>query len=271
MDTKFNESLDYIRKLYSGSPKVGIVLGTGLGGLVREIKIEKEIPYNFIPHFPISTVESHFGKLIFGKMGDKSVVAMQGRFHFYEGYDMAQITFPIRIMKLLGVETLYISNAAGSVNPNIKKGSLMAIDDHINLQGMSPLIGPNLDAFGPRFPDMSRPYDTTMILAAEKIAKEENITLHKGVYVALVGPNLETRAEYRFLRIISAEVVGMSTVPEVIVARALGMRVAAVSCITNNAAGMSLAPLDHSEVMEVGRSVAARFEGLITEFVRHLP
>ena len=260
MDTKFYESLDYIRRLYAGSPEIGIVLGTGLGGLVREIKIEKEIPYNFIPHFPISTVESHFGKLIFGKMGEKSVVAMQGRFHFYEGYDMAQITFPIRIMKLLGVKTLFISNAAGTVNPDIKKGTLMLIDDHINLQGMSPLIGPNIDSLGPRFPDMSRPYDPEMMMVAQKIAKEEKITLSKGVYAALVGPNLETRAEYRFLKIIGADVVGMSTVPEVIVANHMGIKVLAISVVTDECDPDNLMPVNIEEII----AIAGRAEPNLT-------
>ncbi|MEM7039943.1 MAG: purine-nucleoside phosphorylase, partial [Bacteroidota bacterium] len=210
---QINEALNYIRKQYKDTPEVGIVLGTGLGGLVSEINIEKEIAYNFIPHFPVSTVESHFGKLIFGTIGDKKIVAMQGRFHYYEGYSMAEITFPIRVMKLLGVNTLYISNAAGGMNLDYKKGDLMIIEDHINMQPANPLVGPNLDDFGPRFPDMSQPYNKEMIARAEAIAAEEKFRVHTGVYVSVSGPMLETRAEYRYLRLIGADVVGMSTVP----------------------------------------------------------
>ena len=268
MEAKFIEALDYIRKLFPGKPEIGIVLGTGLGGLVREIQIEKEIPYNFIPHFPISTVESHFGKLIFGKMGGKSVVAMQGRFHFYEGYDMAQITFPIRVMKLLGIHTLYISNAAGAVNPAIKKGTLMVIDDHINLQGMSPLVGPNMDSFGPRFPDMSRPYDSGMIHTAEKIAQEEKITFHKGVYAAMVGPNLETRAEYRFIKTIGADVVGMSTVPEVIVANHMGIRVLAISVVTDECDPDNLMPVNIEEIIAIAGLAEPSLTRIFSRMIR---
>jgi purine-nucleoside phosphorylase len=228
-----NEAVAYIRQHYKGEPKVGIVLGTGLGGLVTEIKIEKEIAYNFIPHFPVSTVESHFGKLIFGTIGDTHVVAMQGRLHYYEGYSMSEITFPIRVMRLLGIQSLYISNAAGGMNLSYEKGDLMIIDDHINMQAENPLAGPNLDEFGPRFPDMSRPYDPKMIARAVEIAQEEGIRAHVGIYVSVAGPNLETRAEYRFLRMIGADVVGMSTVPEVIVANHMGLRTFAISVVTD--------------------------------------
>ena len=229
---KIDEAVHYILAHYDGTPEAGIVLGTGLGGLVNEIKVEKEMAYNFIPHFPVSTVESHFGKLIFGTIGTKKVVAMQGRFHFYEGYSMGEITFPIRVMHQLGIETLYISNAAGGMNLEYQKGDLMFIDDHINMQGMSPFAGPNLDELGPRFPDMSRPYDPKMIERAVQIAEEEKIRAHVGVYVSVPGPNLETRAEYRFMRAIGADVVGMSTVPEVILARFMGLRVSSPTCVT---------------------------------------
>ncbi|MCB9231745.1 MAG: purine-nucleoside phosphorylase [Bacteroidia bacterium] len=248
---KLTEALEYIRQQWHGpDPEVGIVLGTGLGGLVGEIEVEKEIAYNFIPHFPISTVESHFGKLIFGRIGGKRVVAMQGRFHLYEGYSMEQITFPIRILKLLGIRTLYISNAAGGMNLGYQKGDLMVIDDHINLQVSSPLVGPNLSDLGPRFPDMSCPYSPRLNALALKIAQEEGITLRKGVYVAVMGPNLETRAEYRFLRMIGADVVGMSTVPEVIVCNHMGLECFAISVVTD------LCDPDHLEVASVEDIIA---------------
>ncbi len=268
MEEKLNDAHEYIRKMYSGFPKVGIVLGTGLGGLVNEIEIQKEIPYNFIPHFPISTVESHFGKLIFGQMSGKPVVAMQGRFHLYEGYDMGQITFPIRIMKMLGVETLFISNAAGTVNQAFKKGSLMLIEDHINLQGTSPLVGPNLVDLGPRFPDMSQPYDAELMVKAKAIAVEEKITMHKGVYVALVGPNLETRAEYRYLRIIGADLVGMSTVPEVIVANHMGIKVLAISVITDDCDPDFLKPVDISEIIQVAKNAEPNLTRIFSRLIR---
>src|ERR1700761_8747310 len=185
-------------------PEVGIILGTGLGGLVKEIEVEKQLMYSNIPDFPISTLEFHSGKLIFGTLAGKKVVAMQGRLHYYEGYNMQQITFPVRVMKMLGVKTLFVSNASGALNPDFKKGDLMVIEDHINLQPDNPLIGNNDTDLGPRFPDMSEPYRQDLVAKALAIAKEHNITCHKGVYVAITGPNLETRAEYRFLRIIGA-------------------------------------------------------------------
>src|SRR6201987_20209 len=188
-------------------PEVGIILGTGLGGLVNEIEVEKQMMYSNIPDFPISTLEFHSGKLIFGTLAGKKVVAMQGRLHYYEGYTMQQITFPVRVMKMLGIKTLYVSNASGSLNPAFKKSDLMVIDDHINLQHFNPLIGRNEDELGPRFPDMSEPYKRAFIKTALQIAKDNNITCHKGVYVAVTGPNLETKAEYRYLRIIGGDAV----------------------------------------------------------------
>ena len=249
MEKRINEAFDYIRKMTPNTPKIGIVLGTGLGGLVSEIEIEKSIPYNFIPHFPISTVESHFGRLIFGTIKGLSVVAMQGRFHYYEGYSMQEITFPVRILKKLGVETIFISNAAGGLNPEYRQGDLMVIDDHINLQSENPLAGPNMESFGPRFPDMSQPYDPSLMEMAQEFARENEIRLHKGVYVAVNGPNLETRAEYRFLRQIGADVVGMSTVPEVIVARHMDLRVFAISVITDECDPDNLKPVDVEEII----------------------
>jgi len=214
-------------------PEVGIILGTGLGGLVKEIVVEKQLMYSNIPDFPISTLEFHSGKLIFGTLGGVKVVAMQGRLHYYEGYNMQQITFPVRVMKYLGIKTLYVSNASGSLNPDFKKGDLMVIADHINLQPQNPLVGRNYEELGPRFPDMSQPYQRALIDKALSIATANNITCHKGVYVAVTGPNLETKAEYTYLRIIGGDAVGMSTVPEVIVANHMGIPVFAISVLTD--------------------------------------
>jgi purine-nucleoside phosphorylase len=265
---QINEAVAYIRQHYAGKPAVGIVLGTGLGGLVTEIKIEKEIAYNFIPYFPVSTVESHFGKLIFGSIGDKAVVAMQGRFHYYEGYSMAEITFPIRVLRMLGVETLYISNAAGGMNLGYQKGDLMVIDDHINMQPENPLAGPNLDDLGPRFPDMSRPYDKTLIQRAMEIADEEDIRAHVGVYVSVAGPNLETRAEYRFLRMIGADVVGMSTVPEVIVANHMNMRTFAISVVTDMCDPDHLEPANVPDIIETATKAEPKLTRILSRLIR---
>lgn len=263
-----NSAISFIQHSYQGTPEIGIVLGTGLGGLVKEINIEKEIPYNFIPNFPISTVESHFGKLIFGTIGDKKVVAMQGRFHYYEGYSMQQITFPIRVMKMLGVKTLFISNAAGALNLSYQKGDLMIIEDHINLQPENPLTGHNEEKFGPRFPDMSQPYDMGMIDKAMAIAQEENIRAHTGVYVAVSGPNLETRAEYRFLRTIGGDVVGMSTVPEVIVANHMGVKVMAVSVITDICDPKHLEPVKVEEIIAVANEAEPRLTRILARMIK---
>lgn len=268
--SSYQEAFDFIRQQYQGIPEVGIVLGTGLAGLAGEIKIEHTIEYGNIPHFPVSTVETHEGRLIFGKLGEKSVVAMQGRFHFYEGYTMQQITFPIRVMKLLGIHTLLISNAAGGMNLDYKKGDLMILDDHINLQTANPLTGPNLDEFGPRFPDMSQPYNKDLILKAREIANHENYRVHTGVYVAVIGPNLETRAEYRFLRMIGADVVGMSTVPEVIVANHMGLRTFAISVITDECDPDNLAPIDVPEIIRVAMEAEPRLTHIMSELIRNL-
>jgi purine-nucleoside phosphorylase len=267
---QLEEAMAFIRKLYPETPEIGIVLGTGLGGLVKEIEIEKEIAYNFIPHFPISTVESHFGKLILGTLGGKRVVAMQGRFHYYEGYSMRQITFPIRVLKMLGIHTLFLSNAAGSMNPQIRKGDLMILDDHISLQGDNPLIGLHEDDYGPRFPDMSRPYSPVLIARAEAVAKEENISLHKGVYVAVSGPQLETRAEYRFLRMIGADVVGMSTVPEVIVANQMGLDTFAISVVTDECDPDNLKPVSIAEIIETAQSTEPYLTRILSRLIREL-
>ena len=228
------ESVDYLRrKIGDFEPEVGIVLGTGLGGLVKEIEVLHSIMYSSIPNFPISTLEFHSGKLIFGILNGKKVVATQGRLHYYEGYSMQQITFPIRVLKHLGIQHLLVSNAAGSLNKSFKKGDLMIINDHINLQPESPLRGLNDAALGPRFPDMSQPYAQQLIAKGIEIANQENITCHQGVYVSVTGPNLETKAEYKYLRIIGGDAVGMSTVPEVIVANHMGLPVFAISVLTD--------------------------------------
>jgi purine-nucleoside phosphorylase len=263
-----NEAVAYIRQHYKGEPKVGIVLGTGLGGLVTEIKIEKEIAYNFIPHFPVSTVESHFGKLIFGTIGSTKVVAMQGRLHYYEGYSMAEITFPVRVMRLLGIESLYISNAAGGMNLSYQKGDLMIIDDHINMQAENPLAGPNIEEFGPRFPDMSRPYDPKMIARAVEIAQAEGIRAHVGVYVSVSGPNLETRAEYRFLRLIGADVVGMSTVPEVIVAAHMGLRTFAISVVTDLCDPDHLEPANVPDIIDTAIKAEPKLTRILSRMIQ---
>lgn len=270
MHEKLQEAFDYITKQVPSRPKIGIVLGTGLGRLVDEIEQEKVLPYNFIPHFPISTVESHFGKLIFGTIGEKPVVAMQGRFHYYEGYSMQEITFPIRLMKMLGVETLFISNASGAVNLSYQNGDLMLIDDHINLQPANPLAGPNLSEFGPRFPDMSAPYDKPLMDKAEKIAKENGIRIHRGVYVGVPGPNLETRAEYRYMRIIGGDVVGMSTVPEVIVARHMDLKVCAISVITDIGDPDNLHPISIDDVIAVANEAEPKLTHLLSTLIKEL-
>jgi purine-nucleoside phosphorylase len=268
--THFRETMEYIRRYYQGSVEIGIVLGTGLGRLAESIEKEVQLAYNFIPHFPISTVESHFGRLIFGTLGGKKVVAMQGRFHYYEGYTMYQITYPIRIMKLLGAHTLLLSNAAGAVNLTYKLGDLMIIRDHINLLPENPLRGINLDQFGPRFPDMSQPYDRTLIAKAKSIAQNLGIPVQEGVYAAVPGPNLETAAEYRYLRIIGADVVGMSTVPECIVANHMGMRVFAMSIVTDIGDPDNLKPVSLEEIIRVANQAEPKLTQIFTELVRSL-
>jgi purine-nucleoside phosphorylase len=226
-------AVDYIRARTDFVPAHAIILGTGLGTLANEIQAVSILEYKNIPHSPVSTVESHDGKLILGVLAGKNVVAMQGRFHYYEGYSMQQVTFHVRVMKYLGAKNLFVSNACGGINTSFKRGDLMLMCDHINLQGQNPLIGVNEPSYGPRFPDMSMPYDDELILLAAQVAKKANISLHKGVYAAVTGPNLETRAEYRMLRLLGADAVGMSTVPEVIAARQMGMKVLGLSIITD--------------------------------------
>ena len=249
---------------WSGKPTVGLVLGTGLGALAREIEAEATIPYPEIPYFPRSTVESHKGQLVCGKLAGHAVMAMEGRFHLYEGYSPSQVTFPIRVMKELGCRLLIVSNAAGGLNPLTNKGDLIVIEDHINLMGLNPLIGPNDDRLGPRFPDLIEPYDRDLQNLALKIALEQNIVAHKGVYVAVVGPNLETRAEYRFLRTIGADVVGMSTVPEVLVAVHAGMKVLGFSIITDMCLPDALEPVRIEEIIAVANFAEAKLRTVVT-------
>ena len=263
LSARIAESVAAIRGRTAAAPGVGIILGTGLGALAERIAVETAIPYAEIPHFPLSTVESHSGRLLFGTLGGKPVVAMQGRFHRYEGYTLQQVTFPVRVMKALGVGTLVVSNACGGMNPLWEPGDLMLMADHINLIGENPLTGPNDDALGPRFPDMSQPYDHALQLLAREVALELRIPLRGGVYVAVAGPNLETRAEYRMLRMMGADVVGMSTVPEVIVARHGGMRVLGISIITDACLPDALEEADIATII----ATAGRAEPNLTRLV----
>ncbi|NOX67091.1 MAG: purine-nucleoside phosphorylase [Chlorobi bacterium] len=268
--TMINETLEVIRSKTEKTYEIGIILGTGLGGLVKDIDIEYEIDYDQLPHFPLSTVESHQGKLIFGTLGGKNVVAMQGRFHYYEGYSMKQITYPVRVMKKLGVETLLVSNACGGMNPLYRRGDVMLMVDHINLLGDNPLIGKNEDEFGPRFPDMSEPYDLGLIELAEQVALENQIKIQKGVYVAVPGPNLETKAEYRFLRTIGADVVGMSTIPENIIANHAGMKVLGLSIITDECFPESLKKVDVQEIIAAAMGAEPKMTLIMKEVISKL-
>jgi purine-nucleoside phosphorylase len=262
----FKEAVAYIKSKTSVEPTIGIILGTGLGGLVKEISIIDEIPYAEIPHFPVSTVESHSGKLIFGELGGKKVMAMQGRFHYYEGYNMQQVTFPVRVMKLMDIQRLFVSNASGGVNPDFEVGEIMIQNDHINLFPAHPLIGKNIDELGPRFPDMSEPYDPEMIGLAQQIAQENNIRVAVGTYAGLTGPTLETPAEYSYVRAIGADAVGMSTVPEVIVARHMEIPCFAISIITDLGVPGKIQKVSVQDVIEV----ASRQEPKMTLIMREL-
>lgn len=270
MIAKINEAVDYIKSQGVELPEVGIVLGTGLGGLVSEISVTKELDYGKIPHFPVSTVESHSGKLIFGTVKGKNVVAMQGRFHYYEGYSMEQITFPIRVMKFLGVKNLLISNAAGAVNLAYKKSTLMLITDHINMFPSNPLLGKNYDELGPRFPDMSEAYSETLNNELRAIAKEKNILLNEGIYVPVTGPNLETPAEYRMIGKLGGDAVGMSTVPEVIVANHMGLPCCAISVLTDECDPDNLAPVALSEILEAAAIAEPELTALYVDLIGKL-
>lgn len=264
------ESTDYLINKGFNKPEIGIILGTGLGQLVNQITIEAEASYNHIPNFPTATVEFHKGKLIYGELCGKKIVVMQGRFHLYEGYTLQDVTFPVRIMEKLGIKTLLVSNASGAINLNFKKGELMLIDDHINLQGSSPLAFKGVEELGERFADMSAPYNLEINNAIETIAKTNNITLHKGVYASVVGPQLETRAEYRMLKLIGADAVGMSTVPEVIVANHLGLKVAAISVLTDECDPDNLKPVDIEEIIALANKAEPNMIILFKELIKTL-
>ena len=260
---KIDEAVNFLKGQIKAKPQIAIILGTGLSALGDKIRNKLAIPYKEIPHFPVSTVPGHKGELVFGKIGAKDVVVMEGRFHYYEGYSPQEITFPVRVMRALGAKFLIISNAAGGLNPYFEPGDLMIIEDHINLMGINPLIGPNDDRLGPRFPDMCEPYDKKLIKLAEDTAQELKMRLFKGVYVALTGPNLETRAEYRFLRLIGADAVGMSTVPEVIVGVHSGFRIFGISVITDKCLPDALKPVDFKEILEVANRAEPKLTKLI--------
>lgn len=264
---QIDEAVGAIRGVSAVEPRVGIILGTGLNGLVQRIEVEARIPYEGIPHFPLSTVESHTGELLLGELGGKPIVAMSGRFHRYEGYSLKQVTFPVRVMKALGIRVLIVFNAAGGLNPLYRGGDIMLIDDHINFMGDNPLIGPNDESLGPRFPDMSEPYARDLIALAEKVALEKGIKLQRGVYLACPGPCLETRAEYRFMRAVGADAVGMSTVPEVIVAVHSGLRVLAFSVITDECFPDALEPVDIARIIATANGAEPRLTELVAACV----
>lgn len=257
----------YIRQKSKIKPKFGIILGTGLNALAAHIKAEAEIKYADIPHFPVPTVAHHAGILHLGTIEGQPIVAMEGRFHYYEGYSMEQITLPVRVMRALGAEILILSAAGGGMNPNHNIGDILIIDDHINLMGVNPLIGPNDEALGPRYPDMCEPYDSKLVTLAEKIALRENIRAHRGVYIAVSGPNLETRAEYRMMRTLGADVVGMSTVPEVIVAVHAGLRVIGLVVITDRCLPDALRPTNIEEIIKVANEAEPKLTKLVTRLV----
>jgi len=264
LKTKVTESVEFINQKSKIKPKIAIILGTGLGKLAEDIKEKEIIPYSEIPNFPVSTVQSHSGNLVLGKLGNKEVVAMQGRFHYYEGYNLKEVTFPVRVMKKLGADIIIISNAAGGMNRFFKRGDLMLITDHINLFGNNPLIGPNDEELGPRFPDMSEAYSQNLIELAKKAALKEKIRLQEGVYAGLSGPTLETSAEYRFLISIGADAVGMSTVPEVIVANHMGMKVLGISCITDLAIDGVIVKTSVEEILKA----ASDAEPVMTKLIK---
>ena len=267
---KIKDALNYIQSRCSLVPQIGIILGTGLGRLAEHIEEKTIIPYSEIPHFAISTAPGHAGNLLLGGIEDKKVVAMQGRFHLYEGYSLEEITFPIRVMKALGIKILIESNAAGGMNRNFKAGDIMIITDHINFTGTNPLIGLNDETLGPRFPDMSEPYDRKLIELTEEIALKEGIRCHRGVYIGVIGPNFETRAEYRFFHLIGADAVGMSTVPEVVVAKHSGLRVLGLSCITDMCIPDLLEPVDFKKVIQVATQAEPHLTRLVKRVIKEI-
>jgi len=270
MKKYIKEAVEFLQTRGFGKPEVGIILGTGLGKIIEDVAVEAEMSYNHIPNFPTATVEFHKGKLIYGELGGKKVVLMQGRFHVYEGYSLQDVTFPVRVMKGLGIKTLLVSNASGAINSSFKKGEIMLIDDHINLQGGSPLAFRGIEKLGERFVDMSAPYDVDMNAKIEAIAKENNINIHKGVYASVVGPQLETRAEYRYLKIIGADAVGMSTVPEIIVANHLKIPVVALSVLTDECDPDNLKPVDIQDIMAQAANAEPQMITLFTQLINQI-
>lgn len=270
LKAKITESVEFINQKSNIKPKIAIILGTGLGRLVEDIQEKEIIPYSDIPNFPISTVQGHGGNLVLGKLENKEVVAMQGRFHYYEGYNLKEVTFPVRVMKKLGAEVIIISNAAGGMNRFFKRGDLMLITDHINLFGDNPLIGPNDEELGLRFPDMSEAYDRKLVELTLKVALKEKIKLHQGIYVGLTGPTLETPAEYRFLIKIGADAVGMSTVPEVIVANHMGMKVLGISCITDLAINGVVVKTGLEEILKVASNAEPIMAKLVKKVIQKI-
>ncbi len=270
MYEKIKETARFLMDIGLDKPEIGIVLGTGLGGIVKMIEVEKRIPYHDIPNFPVSTVSGHSGTLIYGELSGKKVVAMQGRFHYYEGWEMPEVTFPIRVMKLLGVEKLLVSNACGGVNPEFKVGDIMIITDHINMMPEHPLRGENEERFGPRFVDMHEPYSQSMISLMKTVARENNIHVKEGVYLALQGPTFETPAEYRMVMLMGADAVGMSTVPEVIVAKHMGMDCFGLSVITDLGIEGKIEEVSHEAVQLAAKSSEVRISKLVREFIDRL-
>jgi purine-nucleoside phosphorylase len=270
LSEKVQEAAGFLKEKSAVSPRFGLILGTGLGGLAAEIEAETQIPYGEIPHFPTSTVESHAGQLTLGTLKGRSVVAMEGRFHYYEGYSLQEVTFPVRVMKALGVETLFVTNAAGGMNPQYDLADIVIIEDHISFLPDNPLRGPNDEALGPRFPDMLEPYDRQLVGLAKETALELGISAHKGVFVAVPGPNLETRAEYRMLRQWGADVVGMSTVPEAIVAKHAGLKTVGFSIVTDLCLPDALEPVDIQKIIEVAGIGGQRLNRLIGRMLEKL-
>lgn len=266
---KVHETVSYIQSKINLKPEYGVILGSGLGGFTEDIKIEFTLPYSDIPNFPVSTVQGHKGALVFGSIGDKKVLAMQGRFHFYEGYDMKEVTFPVRVMKYLGVEKLIVSNASGGVNNNYEVGSIVIIKDHINMMPEHPLRGKNEERFGPRFVNMSEPYSRKMIVKAKELANQLGITVHDGIYMGLQGPTFETLAEYKMVKILGADCVGMSTVPEVIVACHMGMETFGISVITDMGNEDNIETVSHAEVLEAAKKAEPQVRNLIKELINH--
>lgn len=263
------ETVNYIKEKTGFTPEYGVILGSGLGSFTDDIKIEHTLPYTEIPNFPVSTVQGHKGALVFGTIGDKKVVAMQGRFHFYEGYDMKQVTFPVRVMKYLGVTKLVVSNASGGVNPSYKVGSIVIIKDHINMMPEHPLRGKNDERFGPRFVNMSEPYSKAMMAKAKSLATENNVTVHDGIYLGLQGPTFETLAEYKMVKILGADCVGMSTVPEVIVARHMEMECFGLSVITDMGDEENIEEVNHAEVLKAAQKAEPHVRLLIRELIKN--